>query len=148
MIRRPAVGAQPATVDDGPGVTHVEVPCDRRPPEATEALVRRWGRDRALPAPAVDDLCRVAREALVPDLPEGAHHLTLSLRWVDLDRVRVDLRWHGPPGALAGSAPEAGTATAPVLDEVAESWGAATDASAQWVVVDTSRRARVGTSGR
>ena len=62
------------------------------------------------------------------------------MRWLDPERLRVDIRWHGCSGTtrmlLADSAKEL---TAVTLDTFTEDWGFVTIGSrlTQWMVLDT-----------
>ena len=62
------------------------------------------------------------------------------MRWLDPERLRVDIRWHGCSGTtrmlLADSAEEL---TAVTLDTFTEDWGFVTIGSrlTQWMVLDT-----------
>ena len=88
------------------------------------ALVRRWGRDRALASAVVDDLCLVTCTALAHAVRLRPSSVCVRLRWADPDHVRVDVEWQGVehPGASRG-ARGATRATAEVMDAVAVAWG-------------------------
>lgn len=91
MIR---TGSPPRT-DGGPGVSRFDLACDRHCGEGAAALIRRWGRDRALTPAVVEDLCTAMCSALAHGDRLGPSSVCIRLRWADPDHVRVDVQWHG-----------------------------------------------------
>ena len=49
-----------------------------------------------MPARATADLCLLTSAAVAHGLGSSPGSVTISLRWVDPDRVHVDVAWHGP----------------------------------------------------
>lgn len=131
-------GDQSRLEDEGLGVSRFDLVCGRQTEDATAAIVRRWGSDRALDQDALDGLCRLTCTALAPGV-RVASGVCVRLRWADLDHVRVDVEWHG----LGGVTPEevadkALEETAEVMDAIAVRWGVDRGAApAQWMIVDT-----------
>jgi hypothetical protein len=120
-----------------PGVTRLDLHCNDATDDTAQALVRRWCKDRAVPVPAANAIVTLVRAAVVHGLRFEPRAVGVGLRWLDPDRVLVDLRWRG----CAGTAVDAGEqdATTAVLDACAEAWGFGTSASGptHWFVVDT-----------
>ena len=120
----------------------------RRDPEdgssvhgAVVAVARRWCVDRALRPWTLMTVASLMSEAVSYGLRHGAQGLDLSIRWVDLDRVRLELAWRGC-GARPMTADPVGQASVPLFDRLADAWGveAAADGEAwQWFDVDTRR---------
>jgi hypothetical protein len=122
-----------------PGVTRFDTICGPGVLETTERLVRRWGRDRALPVWAEDRLCLLSSAAVAHGLLFRPRAVTVTLQWADLDRVRVDVRWHGCAGAAPGTVSRnALDSTVAIFDAVAESWGFGPGSRLwQWMILDT-----------
>lgn len=124
---------------DHPGVSTFDLICGPQVQETCREHIGRWARDRALSTKATDRLCVVTSAALGHGLRYGPRGVSVTLRWADLDRVRVGLRWHDVTGlAHARVSNQDLEATAAFMDAVAESWvfGAGSP-GAQWLVVDT-----------
>lgn len=133
-------GSPPRMTGAGMGVSRFEVSCGQRWAACSTALIRRWGRDRALPASTVDDLCDLTRTALAHGMRFGPSSVCVRLRWADPDHVRVDVEWHGLCRTTADEvAAEAVRATAPFMDGAAVRWGVERGPNpVQWMVVDAS----------
>ncbi|MBF4764406.1 hypothetical protein ISU07_14830 [Nocardioides islandensis] len=127
------------------GVTRIDLVCGPAIELSAEALTRRWAQDRALRGPIVERLATLALTATEHGLRFGPRGLTLLIRWLDLDRIRLEVRWHGcsssdPPcsrdPSLARGEIERAAA---ILDELADDWGISSDAPApvHWMVLDT-----------
>ncbi len=125
----------------GPGVSRYHLPCGPRTEGDTVELVRRWGRDRALPARAMDRLCLLTAAAMAAGTRYRPRSVTVLLRWVDPDRVRLDVQWHGPRGVPPDAVAEPDVmATAHLVDALADTWGVEGGSTpAQWMVLDTSK---------
>lgn len=109
------------------------------------AAARRWCADRALSAETAADAVRLVEEAVVHGLRFEPRDLVMSMRWADLDRMRVDLTWQGcATQAVAMDVPAAEClhrANA-VFDVVADTWGLGTTEDGEswhWFTVDTRR---------
>ena len=140
MIR---AGSPPRLEDGGLGVAMFDLACGRHTEEATAALVRRWGDDRALAPQAKVDLCVLTCAALAPGIPV-ARSVCVRLRWAALDHVRVDIEWRGLDRATPDEVvDEALRGTSEVMDALAVRWGVDRAVPGQWIIVDTrpSRRA-------
>ena len=123
-----------------PGVSTFDVICGPGVRETCEQHVRRWARDRALPTRAADRLWVVTSAALGHGLLYGPRGVSVTMRWADLDRVRVDVRWRGCTRVAQGAvSTQELESTLALLDAVAESWGfGAGSPASQWMVVDSS----------
>jgi hypothetical protein len=134
--RRPLTAAGPPE-PAAPGVTRLDLLCNDSTDDTAQALVRRWCEDRAVPVPATNGIVMLVRAAVAHGLRFDPRTVGVGLRWLDPDRVLVDLRCRG----CAGTAVDAGEqdATAAVFDACAEAWGVGTSASGptHWFVVDT-----------
>lgn len=126
--------------DPPPGVTRFDVVCRPDAVETTLALTRRWAADRALPDLAWARLAVVLRAAMAHGLRFDPRGVTLLVRWLDLDRVRLELRWRqcastASPGAGADAVED----TTWLLDTIADDWGVGRSGGSwvQWIVVDT-----------
>ena len=128
---------------DGPGVTRLELACELGRDVSAEAvtLVRRWGHDRAVPAPAIDRMCELTSAALDQAAGLPPWHVTVCIRWADPDRARVDVRWYGR-GHIAKDRDQVGdaavrTATLVVDTVPADDTGERFTPTA-WMVIDGS----------
>jgi hypothetical protein len=132
-------GLPPRLRGGGAGVSSFDLACDPHCKDDSAALVRRWGRDRALPAAVVEDLCLVTCTALAHAERLGPSSMCVRLRWADPDHVRVDVEWQGVEHAAhravqGGATPD----TAEVMDAVAVAWGLKVGSPpGQWMIVDT-----------
>lgn len=122
-----------------PGVSRFDLICSARVQEAGDQHVRRWAQDRALPTRAIDRLSLLTWAALGHGLRHGPRAVTVILRWVDLDRVRVDVQWHGPTRAARSSvSSQQVEASIALFDAVAETWGFGHGSpGSQWMILDT-----------
>lgn len=127
------------------GVTRIDLVCGPAIEQTAAALTRRWAQDRALRLPISQRLATLALTATEYGLRFGPRGLTLQIRWLDLDRIRLEMRWHGCSNAALPSSREPFRArgeieqVAAVLDEMADDWGISSDAHApvHWMVLDT-----------
>jgi hypothetical protein len=125
---------------DPVGVTRVDLVCGPQVAHTALELVRRWGRDRALSSTAMVRLSSLVLAAVSHGLRFNPRSVTITLRWVDLDRVRVDVRWRNcSRTAIPVEADGDLESTAGTLDALAEDWGFATSSwgPVQWMVFDT-----------
>jgi hypothetical protein len=141
---------QPATGSEVPrpvaGVTRIDLVCGPRIEQTAEALARRWAQDRGLRNRAVERLGTLALTATEHGLRFDPRGLTMSIRWLDLDRICLEVRWHGcsrgaHPSARRPSLPQGKIArTAAILDGLAADWGfrGGTEAPVHWMVLETS----------
>ncbi len=132
-------GLPPPLVGGGPGVSTFDVACDPHCTDDSATLVRRWGRDRALPSAVVEDLCLVTCTALDHAVRLRPSSMCVRLRWTDPDHVRVDVEWEGVDHLATRAVQEGATrATAEVMDAVAVAWGLKVGSPpGQWMIVDT-----------
>lgn len=122
------------------GVTRFDLICSAQTTETVQKLTRRWCEDRALSSSAVDRLVMLVRAAVGHGLRFAPGGVTLMLRWLDVDRVRIDVRWYGCRATARLATAESDLeSTAAALDVLAENWGFATSRTGpvQWMVVDT-----------
>lgn len=144
-------GLPPRPAGGGPGVSSFDLTCDPHCTDDSAALVRRWGRDRALPPAVMDDLCLVTCTAVDHAVRLSPSSMCVRLRWADPDHVRVDVEWRGVEQAAPRAVHEGATrAMAEVMDAVAVAWGRKVgSAPGQWMIVDTRSLApRQATSSR
>lgn len=129
--------------DDGitaAGVTRLDLMCGPHVAHTAHELVRRWGRDRALAASAMDRLASLVVAAVAHGLRFDPRSVTITMQWLDLDRVRVDVRWRGcSTTATVPASDGALESTVGTLDALAEEWGFSTSSwgPVQWMVLDT-----------
>lgn len=133
----------PGHLDDTtppPGVTQLDMVCGPQVAHTAHELARRWGRDRALPASALDRLASLVVAAVAHGLRFDPRSVTITMQWQDLDRVRVDVRWRGCSATASPSSGGELESTIGTLDALAEEWGFATSSwgPVQWMVLDTS----------
>lgn len=122
------------------GVTRVDLVCGPHVAHTAHELVRRWGRDRALAASALDRLASLVVAAVAHGLRFDPRSVSIAMQWLDLDRVRVDVRWRGCSAtATVPSAEGELESTVGTLDALAEEWGFSTSnwGPVQWMVLDT-----------
>ena len=122
------------------GVTRMDLVCSPGIGSTAQALARRWGEDRALSGVAVERLAALVLAAIGHGARFDPRAVTITLRWLDLDRVRVDVRWHGCLEiARLPAADGEVESTAATLDAFAEDWGFGTNSSGpiQWMVLNT-----------
>lgn len=121
-----------------PGVTRLDLMCGPQVAHTAHELARRWGRDRALAASALDRLTSLVVAAVAHGLRFDPRSVTITLQWLDLDRVRIDVRWRGCSATAASSSGEL-ESTVGTLDALAEEWGFSTSTwgPVQWMVLHT-----------
>ena len=124
-----------------PGVSRFDVICQPGIVETVLGLIARWADDRALPENARRRLGYLMGAAVEHGTRFEPRALTVSVRWVGVERVRVDLRWYGGADAARQERPaQALAGTIATLDALAEEWGLGHNGSAwiQWIVADVS----------
>lgn len=122
------------------GVTRFDLACSQQVGYAAQALARRWAEDRALPATSVDCITTLVLAAVRHGLRFGPKAMTITLRWLDPDRVLIDVSWHRCRGMAVSSVDTADLeSTADVFETLTVDWGfgASGFAPRQWMVVDT-----------
>jgi hypothetical protein len=122
------------------GVTRFDMICNARTPVTVAGLARRWGEDRVLSAAAVGRLAMLVRAAMEHGLRFDPRGVTMTLRWLDVDRVRIDVWWDGCSSTARRARFDGDLeSTAAALDVLAEDWGFTTSRSGpvQWMVIDT-----------
>jgi hypothetical protein len=146
--------ARAATSNAGQaGIVCLGLTCTPTTGEDAVAAARRWCLDRAVRAETVTDVVRLVEEAVAYGFRFGPRDLVMSMRWADLDRMRIELAWQGCAAqavAMDGPPGECLQRASRVFDGVAEAWGLGTTEdgeSWQWFTVDT-RRARPAVTGR
>ncbi len=136
----------PVEAEAPPGVTRFDVVCRPQVEDVEEVegvvleLVDRWSEDRALRTDARARLVGVVRSAMGHGLQFEPRGLTVLIRWLDLDRVQVDLRWwRCSPTSSPGSSGQDLETTLATLDTLAAGWGVHRAGSrwVLWLVVDT-----------
>ncbi len=125
----------------GPGVTTYDLGGDPRATDAARDLTHRWCTDRAVPVRAADRIVLLAQAATRHGIGLDPRAVALGLRWLDADRVGVDVRscdCTHLPGSASPDTRGAGP-TADVFDTTSESWGLRVRApdAIHWFVVDT-----------
>jgi hypothetical protein len=127
--------------DAGPGASRFDVACGPQVRDTCAGHVRRWARDRALSERAADRLCVLTSAAVGHGLRYGPHGVSVIIRWMDPDRIRIDVRWHGCSGVTRSSVDtQALESTIDLFDSVAESWGFGPGSpGSHWMVVDSRR---------
>ncbi len=118
----------------------LDLVCSPRIELTAEQLARGWGREQALSPPAIDRLATLVLAAVGHGLRFGPRGVTIEMRWLDRDRLRVDVKWRECSGRALASHPARDVeSTAATLDEWAESWGFGTSNNdpLQWIVLDT-----------
>lgn len=127
--------------DDGPaaGVTRLDLVCGPKVAHTAHEMARRWGRDRALTPPTLDRLASLVVAAVAHGLRFDPRSLTITLQWLDLDRVRIDVRWRGCSTTADSSATGDLESTIGTLDALAEEWGFSLSrwGPVQWMVLHT-----------
>jgi hypothetical protein len=140
--RRADPGIPDTGVPDLPGVTRFDLVCGEGMDATAQDLARGWCNDRAVPRTAADSIVTLVAAALRHGLRFGPRAVAIGLRWLDPDRVAVDVRWRGCSRVTGSTA--AGTrdleTTAAAFDALSESWGLRilTPDPVHWFVVDTA----------
>ena len=83
---------------------------------------------------------RIASSAVKQGLVHEPRALTLALRWVDLDRVRLDFRWHACVARFPGRDHQREQAPAlATLRAESQTWGLMHRGhqTTQWIVLDS-----------
>ena len=150
--RSPNQCSEGGATDRAPGVSRFDLFCGPRVRETCEHLVRRWAEDRALPARAVDRICVLTSAALGHGLLYQPRGVSVTMRWADVDRVRVDVLWHGCTRVSQGTvSSEKLESTVALFDAAAVRWGFGHGSPSQWMVVDSAGEGpapRSGAGGR
>lgn len=124
-----------------PGVSRFDVICQPGIVDTVLDLTSRWADDRALPENARRRLGYLLGAAVEHGTRFEPRALTMLVRWVGVERVRIDLRWYGGTDAARQERPEQALAgTIATLDALATEWGLGHNGSAwiQWIVADVS----------
>lgn len=105
-------------------------------------MARKWCVDRALRPATVTAAATLVDEAVAYGFRFGPRGLLMTIRWLDLDRFRIDLVWQGCTAqALAtGADGESLQRSVRAFDRMAEQWGLGTTGggeSRHWFTVDT-----------
>ena len=65
--------------------------------------------------------------------------VSVAMRWADVDRVRVDVRWHGCTRVSEGTvSSQQLESTVALFDALAVGWGFGHGSPSQWMVVDSA----------
>lgn len=144
MTDSPMTRFSPTDTDAGAttilGIARTEVGHSPQLEVAAQQLACRWGEDRALSAAAVGRLAALVVAAVRHGLRFDPRGVTIRLRWLDPDRVHLEVRWHGCSGTAPSPVASGGIeSTAATLDAYAEEWGFGISKSGptQWMVIDT-----------
>lgn len=138
--QRSLVTAPAAAEPNQVGITRLDLACSPQLGCAAQALARRWGEDRALSTGAVNRIATLVAAAVGHGLWFGPKSMTMTLRWLDLDRVLIDVTWHKCLSTAASTVREADLeSTVSIFDSLSSEWGfgARGLGLAQWMVVDT-----------
>lgn len=135
--------APDAGLDERPGVTTYDLACTPRASEAAGDASRRWCADRAVPQPASARIVLLAQAATTHGLGLRPRAVALRMRWLDPDRVEVDVRSRGCSRLRGAGSKNSDEASPPaeVFDAECEGWGLRLGAfdAIHWFVVDTRR---------
>ena len=106
------------------------------------AIARAWCADRALGPGIVAAVTDLVREALSCGCRSGAAEVSMTIRWIDLDRMRIELVWHD---AVASAMTQDGEqrASTDEFDRLTDRWGVrptGASESCHWFDVDTRPR--------
>lgn len=130
---------------DAPGTTRFHLQGSSTATTAARDLVRAWCRDRAVPGQAADRLVVLVQAATRVALERDPRRVAVGLRWLDPDRIILDVRSRGcsSPGPVAGRHAHRSAQASPaamVFEVAAQGWGSRLRAteSVQWFVVDTT----------
>ena len=130
----------PAATDSEAGVTRMDLVCSSHIGFTARDMARRWGRDRALSPVTAERLLALIDAAVGYGLRFGPRGVTIMLRWLDPDRMRVDVKWRECSGTAISPRPGGDVeSTAATFDALAEAWGFVTTNAdpLQWIVLDT-----------
>ena len=124
-----------------PGVSRFDVICQPHLVDTVLDLIARWADDRALSQNGRRKLAYLMGAAVEHGTRFAPRALTVFVRWVDVERIRVDLRWYGCADAACREQPAHGLAgTISTLDALAVEWGLGHTGGAwiQWIVADVA----------
>ncbi|MBZ5740648.1 hypothetical protein [Nocardioides mangrovi] len=128
--------------DEGvPGVTRFDLVCHPDVVDTALELVGRWAEDRVLPEAGQERLLSLTRAAISHGLRFAPRGVIILVRWLDLERVRLDARWVGGSSSAQPGAADADVgATISTLDVLADEWGVgrAGDGWVLWMVAATA----------
>lgn len=122
------------------GVTRLDLVCGPLVTHTVHDLARRWGQDRALSSDASSRLVSLVLAAVSHGLRFRPRSVTITLQWLDTDRVRIDVRWKNCSGtAQPGATTSDLEGMVGTLDNLAEEWGFLSGrwGPIQWIVLDT-----------
>ncbi len=129
--------------EDRPGVTRYDLACTPRASQAAVDASRSWCADRAVPPRASARIALLAQAATKHGLGLRPRTVALRLRWLDPDRVEVDVRSRGCARLRdAGTRLSDGTSpSSQMFDAACEGWGLRVGVldTLHWFVVDTRR---------
>jgi hypothetical protein len=132
----PTGGAPDVTVPEG---TRMDLVCGPRVAATARDMARRWGEDRTLSEAAVTRLTALVHAAVGHGLRFGPRAVTVTVRWIDPDRMRVAVRWNAS-WALALSSLDDGVLdqTVAILDAFSQEWGfcAGRHGPVHWMVLE------------
>jgi hypothetical protein len=126
--------------DDLVGVTRLDLVCSPQIGATAQAFARRWSEDRAVSTWTADAMATLTLAAVGHGLRFGPRAVTIAIRWLDLDRIFVDVRWHGGSRVAVTLLSDCDLeSTETVFDALADEWGfgVSSSGSNQWMVVDT-----------
>lgn len=128
---------------DQPGRTRIDLTGSPQAEDAARDATRRWCADRAVPIRAAARIVLLTQAATRQGLRWDPRAVGLGLRWLDADRVAVDVCSRDCsrlPDRAASTGTDAGP-TAALFDAATEDWGLRVHAhdEVRWFVVDTTR---------
>lgn len=123
-------------LEDRPGVTRYDLACTPRASEVAGDASRRWCADRAVPQRASARIVLLTQAATKHGLGLRPRTVALRLRWLDVDRVEVDVHSRG---CSRSTVSDDSSPPSDVFDAASEGWGLRVRASdtVHWFVVDT-----------
>lgn len=135
--------SRPYPLVDRPGLTRIDLAGSPQAAEAARDVTRQWCTDRAVPIRAAARIVLLAQTATRHGLRLDPRAVALGLRWLDADRVEMDV-CSCDCSRLDDGAARAGAEAGPTsafFDAAAEEWGLHVQASdeVRWFVVDTRR---------
>lgn len=138
--RRPRSGAATGPPDHGVRAdTRMDLVCGPRIEGTALAMARDWGSHRELSDVAVNRLEALVFASVRHGLRFAPRTLTITMGWVDPDRLRVELTWRlSSASAMVALADAVSAPTGATLDAFAQEWGFGADrrGPVHWMVLD------------
>lgn len=122
------------------GMTRIDLVRNPQVGQTARQLALQWAQDRALTDAAIGRLTALVDAAVGHGVRFDPRRVTIRLRWLDPDRVRVDVKWRGCSGTARATVTSGDIeVTVATLDAYAEDWGfgISDDGPVQWMIIDT-----------